>query len=488
MIAHEDQLTCGFGAELAARISDSLFEHLDAPVKRVAAMDVPVAYYPELEEAILPQSADVLKAIRDVARYLTAAAIPDVPSGAAIRSLLTLGLIASFAHSALTQPSRARSIETLESIGGLPAHVAGGFTEISICARSSDGDYLIFDRRMHSVSSVHSPYDTARVLVQIGAEPGKLLHPSAFSLAADGRFVVADAPGKKGRIQVFLTSGASLGGFTLATREVPTLVFENYLQSGIGSLAFTGRSILINQPELGTLLSEYAMDGGVSRTFGTLRPTGQEHDREVNLALNTGLPIINPQGGFYFVFLGGVPMFRKYDAAGRLSFERHIEGPELDDYIRGLPNSWPKRRTEDGELPIVQPGRQGRRCRCGREPVGLAHDAGHVRLRQCRRQASDAPVSRSRRSWRHGRSSSRAEEPLSWRPGATSSIRGSEFLGRRRLVRKTFTGGGEEGRSEFLFFWVRRLPDSSDPQWPGTNETKQFLTDNVLFLPPPFLL
>ena len=97
------------------------------------------------------------------------------------------------------------------------------------------------------------------------------------------------------------------------------------------------------------------MDGGVSRTFGTLRPTGQEHDREVNLALNTGLPIINPQGGFYFVFLGGVPMFRKYDAAGRLSFERHIEGPELDDYIRSLPNSWPKRRTEDGELPIVQP-------------------------------------------------------------------------------------------------------------------------------------
>jgi 2-oxoisovalerate dehydrogenase E1 component len=69
VIAHEDQLTCGFGAELAARISEHLFEHLDAPIKRVAAMDTPVAYYPELEEAILPQSADVLKAIREVARY-----------------------------------------------------------------------------------------------------------------------------------------------------------------------------------------------------------------------------------------------------------------------------------------------------------------------------------------------------------------------------------------------------------------------------------
>jgi 2-oxoisovalerate dehydrogenase E1 component len=69
IIAHEDQLTCGFGAELAARIADELFEHLDAPVRRVAALDTPVAYCPDLEEVILPQSADVLKAIKDIAAY-----------------------------------------------------------------------------------------------------------------------------------------------------------------------------------------------------------------------------------------------------------------------------------------------------------------------------------------------------------------------------------------------------------------------------------
>jgi 2-oxoisovalerate dehydrogenase E1 component len=69
VIAHEDQLTCGFGAELAARIADQLFEHLDAPVRRVAALDTPVAYAPVLEEVILPQSSHVLKAIQDVARY-----------------------------------------------------------------------------------------------------------------------------------------------------------------------------------------------------------------------------------------------------------------------------------------------------------------------------------------------------------------------------------------------------------------------------------
>jgi len=69
VIAHEDQLTCGFGAELSARIASDLFEHLDAPVKRVAALDTPVAYHPDLEEAILPGSADVLEAILQTARY-----------------------------------------------------------------------------------------------------------------------------------------------------------------------------------------------------------------------------------------------------------------------------------------------------------------------------------------------------------------------------------------------------------------------------------
>ena len=69
IVAHEDQLTCGFGAEIAARISEDLFEYLDAPVTRVGAMDTPVAYAPELEEVILPQIDDLLKAIQKVSAY-----------------------------------------------------------------------------------------------------------------------------------------------------------------------------------------------------------------------------------------------------------------------------------------------------------------------------------------------------------------------------------------------------------------------------------
>jgi 2-oxoisovalerate dehydrogenase E1 component len=69
VIAHEDSLTCGFGAEIAARIASDLFDYLDAPVRRVTALDTPVAYCPDLEEEILPQSSDVLLAIQEIAAY-----------------------------------------------------------------------------------------------------------------------------------------------------------------------------------------------------------------------------------------------------------------------------------------------------------------------------------------------------------------------------------------------------------------------------------
>jgi len=69
IVAHEDSVSWGYGAEIAARISSELFEFLDAPVRRVGALDTFVGYAPQLEDAILPQSADVLKAIVELRGY-----------------------------------------------------------------------------------------------------------------------------------------------------------------------------------------------------------------------------------------------------------------------------------------------------------------------------------------------------------------------------------------------------------------------------------
>ncbi len=69
IVAYEDSRSWGYGAEIAARIADELFDELDAPVRRIAATDTFCAYHPTLEDAILPQSGDIARAVRDLAAY-----------------------------------------------------------------------------------------------------------------------------------------------------------------------------------------------------------------------------------------------------------------------------------------------------------------------------------------------------------------------------------------------------------------------------------
>jgi 2-oxoisovalerate dehydrogenase E1 component len=69
LVVHEDWQTHGFGAEVAARAADELFERLDAPVRRVGAKDVFCGYAPQLEDATLPQSSDIEQALRGLLAY-----------------------------------------------------------------------------------------------------------------------------------------------------------------------------------------------------------------------------------------------------------------------------------------------------------------------------------------------------------------------------------------------------------------------------------
>ena len=96
-------------------------------------------------------------------------------------------------------------------------------------------------------------------------------------------------------------------------------MIDNAVLNGIGSLQYTGTSILMSQPETGALITEYASERRREPDASArLRRTGHEDDREVHLALNSGIPLVDPTGGFFFVFQTGEPVFRKYDARGQL--------------------------------------------------------------------------------------------------------------------------------------------------------------------------
>jgi hypothetical protein len=267
-----------------------------------------------------------------------------------------LGFRLSVAALALTAAAAAPPpVEVLRSTGGLPAHIAGSFRDPFGFQQTDSGQYFVFDRRAHAVFTVAG--DAPKKIVDIGAEPGRVIDPTAFDIdPADGSFVVTDAPLRRPRVQMFTVDGRRLGGFTLPDREKPRLVLGSTVLNGIGSIQYAGGSVFLSQPESGHLVSELGPFGTLVRAFGQLRATGHEADANVHLALNTGLPLPDPTGGFYFVFVAGVPTFRKYDAKGALLFERHIEGPEMDPYLKTMPTRWPTRRTEDGDLlPLVPP-------------------------------------------------------------------------------------------------------------------------------------
>jgi len=272
---------------------------------------------------------------------------------AALAKVLAVGLVAA---AILTADIRALDVEIIRSIGGLPPHVVGLFEDPLGFQQTPGGPYYVFDRRGHTVYSVDPDRSSALKLIEIGQELGRIIQPRGFDTSSTGSFVVADAPRGVDRVQIFGAGGIRTGGFTLpARRTTAELTLESAVISGIASIQYMGSNLLISHPESGALVTEYSPGGVAQRSIGRLRETGFEQDRDLHLALNVGLPVVDPTGGLYYVFLGGRPLFRKYDRGGTLLFERHIEGAELDRYLAALPTHWPTRRVDDREVPLVLP-------------------------------------------------------------------------------------------------------------------------------------
>ena len=295
----------------------------------------------------------------------------------------------------LGMAQRSRPVEVIRSVSGLAPQVVGLFRQPTSFQQGPDDTYYVFDRRAQRVYRISSSGEPVAI-VEIGPEQGRIIGASSFDVAPNGRFVLADAPRGQERVQIFEADGTRIGGFTLPGRAAPRITIGNMVLNGVGSLQFTGQSVLMNQPESGGLITRYSLNGNAFHTFGVFRATGHEDDRDIHLALNSGIPLAAPDDSFYFVFQAGIPMFRKYDARGNLLFERHIEGPEIDPIVSTLPTTWPQRTDERGrQLPVIAPTvRTARVDREGHLWVGLTvpflyvYDATGEKIRTIRLQGA----------------------------------------------------------------------------------------------------
>ncbi|MBP7776538.1 MAG: hypothetical protein KA371_05370 [Acidobacteria bacterium] len=303
-------------------------------------------------------------------------------------------------------------IETLRAVAALPVEIVGEFREPLGYERLASGDELVFDRRGHAVYRVPRDRSGAQKLVAIGGEDGKVIEPTAFDATPDGIFVVADAPNGRERVQIFTPDGRRAGGFQLPGRATARVTLGSLSLSGVGTLQFTGRSVLISQPETGGLMTEYGLAGTPVRTIGRLRATGHEADRELHLALNAGIPLKGADGGYWFVFLAGKPALSRFDATGKLLFHRRIQGRELDPVMAAIPAVWPRRAFDGSEVPLVSPTVRTAALDPAGQLLGVVRRALHLCLRRPRREGADGAIP--------GRRARRPQQPQLpvWRPPA----------------------------------------------------------------------
>jgi hypothetical protein len=172
--------------------------------------------------------------------------------------------------------------DVLSSVDAIPPDIAGRFREPFAFQAGPSGQYFVFDRRGHTVFGVDAARTSSWRIVEIGAEPGRIIGPTAFSVAPDGTFVVADAPNNRERVQIFTPAGFRIGGFLTRGRFKPRVVLNDLVLGG------TDRSHRQVDSDIGP--GDRCAHRRIharrrhQRFIGTLRH-GHEDDREVHLAL-----------------------------------------------------------------------------------------------------------------------------------------------------------------------------------------------------------
>jgi hypothetical protein len=244
-------------------------------------------------------------------------------------------------------------VEILDSTRGLPTRLVADLKHETAFVETSKGEALVLDAGAHGLFSIDAARSRMRRIVPLGGEPGHILKPSALAIAANDIVAIVDAPAGHDRLQYFGADGTFVNGFYVPNPLGSRLAVGPVVLNGIGSLQFNGKTFFVSTPHNGALIMEVGTDGRPLRSIGELRPTGHESDAGLHLGLNLGIPLIDPRGGFYFVFQTGRPMFQKYDSAGQLLFERHIEGVELDAALKSLPTTWASRLDES--IPYIPP-------------------------------------------------------------------------------------------------------------------------------------
>ena len=210
--------------------------------------------------------------------------------------------------------------------------------------------YLILDSTNHRVIFVNPDGRMERQLGRIGQAAGEFHYPNDMAVDAEGYIYIRDSMNR--RYQVFRWDGAFVAQFP----NVPEA----------HGLAVTSKGeILIGQPQKGKLVSVYSRDGKFLRSFGELHklsdfygPGVADLDAAYKHAINRIKLCVDKRDNVYVAFMGA-PVFQKYDASGRLVFEKRLVGREAEEIIAGFQKrrqSPVRRGIDDVPTPLIITG------------------------------------------------------------------------------------------------------------------------------------